>query len=124
MSNQASSTFPRLSGRAGEAAAMTYLEKKGLKILEKNFRSRIGEIDIIAMDFDTLVFAEVKAWSVYGIEGLEYAINEKKRHKIIETAKYFLSVNREYKYMAIRFDIVFISPMEITHLASAFTECV
>ena len=111
-------------GRDGEAAAAAHLEQKGIRVLEKNFRSRKGEIDIIAMDAQTLVFAEVKTWSAYGIEGLEYAIDPKKKHKIIETSKYFLSLHRKYRYMPIRFDVIFVSPDGITHLASAFSECV
>jgi len=111
-------------GRAGEDAAASYLEEKGLKVLEKNFRSRKGEIDIIAMEGETLVFVEVKSWSTYGLDALEHAIDAKKRHKIIETSKYFLSLHREYRYMAIRFDVIFISSGALTHLASAFTELV
>jgi putative endonuclease len=109
-------------GRAGEIAAAFLLEEKGMLILERNFRTRSGEVDIIALDGETLVFIEVKTWSVYGIDTLEHALNDKKRRKIIETSKYFLMLNRKYRYMAIRFDIVFISPAGITHLASAFTE--
>ena len=111
-------------GRAGEAAAAFLLEEKGMQILERNFRSYIGEVDIIALDGENIVFAEVKTWSAYGIDALEQALNEKKQHKIIETSKYFLSLHREYRYMAVRFDVIFISTEGITHLASAFTECV
>ena len=111
-------------GRSGEDAAALFLEEKGIKILEKNFRSRKGEIDIIALDGEALVFVEVKSWSSYGLDALEYAIDAKKRHKIIETSKYFLSLHREYRYMAIRFDVIFISAGVVTHLASAFTELV
>jgi len=111
-------------GQAGETAAAEHLEKKGIQILERNFRSKKGEIDIIALDGETLVFTEVKAWSSYGIDALEQALDAKKQHKIIETSKYFLSLHRKYRYMAIRFDVVFISPQGITHLASAFTECI
>ena len=113
-------------GRAGEAAAASFLEEKGMKIMERNFRSprtvRGGEVDIIALDGETLVFAEVKTWSTREIDALEQSIDNKKQRKIIETAKYFLSLNRKYIYMAIRFDVIFISPEGITHLASAFTE--
>ena len=111
-------------GRSGEDAAASYLIEKGIKILEKNFRSRKGEIDIVALDGETIVFVEVKTWSSYGIDALEYAIDAKKRHKIIETSKYFLSLHREYRYMAIRFDVIFITSSGITHLESAFTELV
>ena len=112
------------NGRAGEEAAALHLEKKGIKVLYKNFRSRKGEIDIIAIDKETIVFAEVKAWATFGLDTLEYAIDARKQHKIIETSKYFLSLHREYRYMAIRFDVIFVSPSGITHLASAFSECV
>jgi len=120
--------MPNTKGRTGEEAAASYLEQKGMRILERNFRSRTGEVDIIALDKDprgtqeTLVFTEVKTWSAYGIDALEQSLNVKKRHKIIETSKYFLSLHREYRYMAIRFDVIFISTDGITHLASAFTE--
>ena len=110
------------SGRAGEAAAAFLLEEKGMRILERNFRSRTGEVDIIALDGEIVVFTEVKTWSAYGIDALEQALNSKKQHKIIETSKYFLSLHREYRYMAFRFDVIFISSDGITHLASAFTE--
>jgi len=109
-------------GLAGEDAAVLFLEKKGMRILSRNFRCRRGEIDIIALDGETLVFIEVKTWSAYGIDALEQALDIKKQHKIIETSKYFLSLHREYRYMVIRFDVLFISPQGITHLASAFTE--
>ena len=111
-------------GSAGEDKAASYLMEKGMRILERNFRSASGEIDIIAAEGDTIVFAEVKTWSVYGIDALEHSLDAKKRRKIIETSKYFLYKHREYRYMAIRFDVIFIARNGITHLASAFTECV
>jgi len=112
------------NGRKGEEAAVVFLENKGLQILQRNFRCRRGEIDIIAQDSDTLVFIEVKTWSSLGIDALEHGLDRKKQRKIIETANYFLSINRKYRYMAVRFDVIFISPHGITHLASAFTESV
>ena len=111
-------------GRDGEESAAIYLEEKGMKILERNFRSRRGEVDIVALDGETIVFAEVKAWSSYGMDALEQSLNARKRRKIIETTKYFLSSHRKYRYMAIRFDVIFVSPGGITHLVSAFTELV
>jgi putative endonuclease len=109
-------------GKEGEAAAALFLENKGFRILERNFRFRQGEVDLVALDGETVVFIEVKAWSTLGIEALEQGLNEKKQRRIIETAKYFLSSHREYKYMAVRFDVVFVAPQGITHLASAFME--
>ena len=114
-------------GKRGEDQAAAALEAAGMEIIVRNFRSKYGEVDIIALDNETVVFVEVKAWSVYGLEDLQYSINIKKQSKIIKTAKYFLSENRKYNKMAIRFDIVYvrgcqIPEYQITHLASAFTE--
>ena len=111
-------------GRIGEESAVLFLKNKGMKIISRNFRYRGGEVDIIALEGDNLVFIEVKTWVSYGIEALEYGIDEKKQHRIIETAKYFLAVHREYRYMTVRFDVIFISSHGITHLASAFVESV
>jgi putative endonuclease len=106
-------------------------------ILAANFRSPMGEVDLIALDRDTLVFIEVKSWNSRGIADLEYGVGREKQRRIIETAKYFLAGHRKYNEMAIRFDVVFIgrppfssqktaSPAApaIRHLASAFMECV
>lgn len=118
-------------GRKGEEQAVTALETAGMEIIAKNFRSKFGEIDIIARENDTIVFVEVKTWSVYGMEDLRFGINDKKQNKIVKTAKYFLSENRKYSNMSIRFDVIFINNSNsngyhnespFTHLASAFTE--
>jgi len=109
-------------GRKGEEQAAAALETSGMKIIAKNFRSKYGEVDIVALSGETIVFIEVKAWSTFGIEDLQYGLDIRKQRKIIKTAKFFLSENREYSRMAIRFDLVFVKNNSITHLASAFTE--
>lgn len=110
-------------GREGEDRAALYLEEKGMSIIVRNFRSRTGEIDIIALHGNILVFAEVKNWTLHGFEQLEYSINDQKQRRIIETAKFFLNSHREYKEMIIRFDVIFIGKDgALTHLASAFSE--
>ena len=111
-------------GKKGEERAAVALEAAGMEIIAKNVRSREGEIDIVALEGDTIVFVEVKAWSVFGMEDLQYGLDIRKQRKIIKTAKYFLSENRKYNRMAIRFDVVFVNNNSVTHLASAFTECV
>ena len=109
-------------GREGENRAVQAFEAAGMEIIARNFRSGRGEIDIIALDGETLVFAEVKTWSAYSIENLSYSVNPKKQKRIIETAKYFLSNNRQYYGRGIRFDVVFVGNKSVTHLASAFME--
>jgi putative endonuclease len=109
-------------GREGETRAAAALEAKGMRIVARNFRSRSGEIDIIALENDTIVFVEVKTWARYGLEDLRLGVDKKKQGRIIETAKYFLREHRKYNGMGIRFDVVFIGPHDIVHLASAFME--
>ena len=109
-------------GRKGEEQAAAALEQAGMRIIARNVRSPSGEVDIIAMEGEVLVFVEVKTWSVYGLESLQYSVNDKKQRRIIETAKYFLSTHREYNGKAIRFDVVLAGKEAVTHLASAFME--
>jgi putative endonuclease len=109
-------------GTAGEQQAADALEKAGWQIVARNVRSPRGEVDIVALDGEVLVFIEVKTWSAYGPEALQYGVDAKKQRRIIETAKYFLASHREYNEMAVRFDVVFIEPQGIRFLKSAFME--
>jgi putative endonuclease len=111
-------------GREGENLAAQALEKAGFRIIARNFRSSRGEVDLVALDGTVIVFIEVKSWSFYGIQDLQYGIDRKKQFRIIETAKYFLSTHREYNEMAVRFDVIFVDSGagSIRHLASAFAE--
>jgi putative endonuclease len=109
-------------GLEGELSAAAVLERKGMRIIARNIRSPWGEIDLAALDGDVLTFVEVKNWPAYGLENLNRGINEKKKRRIIETAKYFLSMHREYNYRSVRFDVVFLKNGESVHLDSAFTE--
>ncbi|OGG12620.1 hypothetical protein A2875_05415 [Candidatus Gottesmanbacteria bacterium RIFCSPHIGHO2_01_FULL_46_14] len=94
--------FNRATGRLAEDYAAETLKKKGLKILERNFGNKFGEIDIIAQDQDTLVFVEVKAKT--GIEfGLpEEMISPRKLQKVRNTAM----VYTKGKSLPCRIDVV------------------
>jgi putative endonuclease len=118
------SKYRKISGKDGENRAAAFLESSGFRVIGRNIRSASGEIDIIALDRGVLVFVEVKTWSAYSIENLEYGISLKKQRRIIETSKYFLENHREYSDMPIRFDVVFIQADAVTHIASAFMESV
>ncbi|MCX7656218.1 MAG: YraN family protein [Treponemataceae bacterium] len=111
-------------GKQGEDMAAHFLEKRGYQILERNFRSVSGEIDIIALQEDTIIFIEVKNWGCYGTEDLERALNHKKQKRIIKTANVFLDSHRQYNRMHVRFDVLFIQGKAVQHLVGAFTECV
>jgi len=77
-----------LSGR-GENAAARYLREIGYKIIIRNYRSPLGEIDIIARDGDTLVFVEVKT-RAYDDPTPEEQVNSVKQHQVTKAAKSYL----------------------------------
>ena len=72
-----------LTGQSGELIAKEYLVNKGLIILETNYRNKIGEIDIIAMDEQVLVFIEVKTRRDYSYGYAFEAVNIKKQRKFL-----------------------------------------
>jgi len=79
-----------LTGKRGEQEAEKYLKRVGYAIIDKNFRSKIGEIDIIAKDDDMLVFIEVKTRTSTFWGSPAEAIKRKKLHSIIRTSQYYL----------------------------------
>jgi putative endonuclease len=110
------------AGKEGEDKAVAALEKAGMRIVDRNVRSRCGEVDIVALDDKTLVFVEVKAYKIFGLESLQYSIDRRKQRRIIETARDFLYKHPEFEEAGIRFDVVFVGNKGITHFASAFVE--
>lgn len=78
-------------GRAAEARAAAYLEGQGLRILEKNWRCRFGEIDIVARDAQALVFVEVRSRSARSYGGAAQSIDAVKRGKLIAAANQYLT---------------------------------
>ncbi len=92
-------------GREGESAAIAFLKKKGYRILEKNFRSKVGEIDIIAEQAGVIVFIEVKARSDHEFGHPFDALTPTKQKKIVQTAQSFLARKRIVD-KPMRFDVV------------------
>lgn len=92
-------------GNIGEQIAVEYLEKNDYKILERNFYCKQGEIDIVAMDKDEIVFIEVKTRSNNDFGVPSEAVNYVKQKHMYRSAKYFL-----YKFdlleSLVRFDVV------------------
>ncbi len=111
-------------GRIGENQAAEYVQNLGMKIVKQNYHSPWGEIDIIALSEEVLVFIEVKTWTTFDKENLQWAITKQKKDRIIKTAKFFIMNHREYSHMAMRFDIIFIKEKGVDHIVSAFMECV
>ena len=92
-------------GRRGEAYAVFLLEQNSYIILERNFQTKFGEIDIIAKDGNTIVFIEVKARRTKNFGNPKYAVNKKKQKKISMAALYYLKTTNQTNVKA-RFDVV------------------
>lgn len=110
-------------GRDGEDEAVRFLLKSGWEVIYRNFRSRRGEIDIIALRDGILAFMEVKIANRFTQEDLQHVIRAKKRRSIIETSKLFLAMNRKYSQNHIRYDVTLIAENACArHMEGAFAE--
>jgi putative endonuclease len=110
-------------GREGEAVARRQLVDAGWSILSCNFRTRRGEIDIVALRGEIVAFVEVKMVNRYTQEDLQHVIGAKKRRSIIETSKLFLSMNRKYNQHRIRYDVMLVQGNAcVRHMEGAFAE--
>jgi len=92
-------------GRVGEALAEKFLKKNKYKIIEKNFRTRFGEIDIIAVDHGALVFVEVKARSGARFGSPMEAVGARKQSHLTLAANIYME-ERGIFDKAVRFDVV------------------
>jgi len=112
-----------LSGKAGERAAARYLEKKGYKILENNYRVSGSEVDLIAKKDDTVCFVEVKTRSSDDHGLPEEFVDRRKRNKIIRAARIF-TADEKYIELYVRFDIISViyrdGDIKINHIQHAF----
>ena len=96
-------------GQTSETVAARFLKKRRYKILETNFRTRLGEIDIIAKDGDTIAFIEVKARTSDHFGNPKGAVTLQKQRKISMAALQYLKATEQSDAKA-RFDVVSISP--------------
>ena len=110
------------TGKKGEHFAKEYLVSKSYNILNMNFRNYIGEIDIIAMDKDVLVFIEVKTRTNMKYGYPYEAVNHKKQQKIIYTSLSYIQ-QKNIKDTQLRYDIIEVymtGSMNINHIENAF----
>lgn len=111
--------YERQKGYEYEERAAIYLQKKGYKILERNFYTFFGEIDLIAGNGETIIFVEVKYRKNIKNGYPQEAVDYKKRQKIIKSAEYYL-----YRHNAAerpcRFDVIAIAGEEFLHIENAF----
>jgi putative endonuclease len=112
----------RADGERGENAALAFLENLGYTLVERNFQTRYGEIDLILRDGGTLVFCEVKLRRSTSFGEPVEAVTPAKQAKLRLVAEEYLS-KREPEFEELRFDVVGIlrrGADEVTHVTDAF----
>ena len=113
------------TGEDGENRATDYLLSKGFAIIERNWRTKGGEIDIIAYKNDTIVFLEVKTLPNGTIDMIQRELNYQKQQRILKTSKRFLLNHRQYSNSYVRYDVIVIDMPgfdPVYHIENAFTE--
>lgn len=94
------------SGLKAEKQALRYLKKQGLIPLDRNFACKLGEIDLVMLHNNTLVFIEVRFRSSDHFGSAASTINRQKQQKIRKTAAFYLQKHPKYRFRTCRFDAV------------------
>lgn len=116
----------RVLGRHGENIALNYFSGLGYKVLERNYKCRIGEVDIIAQKDSSLIFIEVKTRTSLSYGHPVESVSEHKIKKIKDVAGFFMANNNNlYPNFDVRFDVVSIiinrgSGFKLEHIENAF----
>ena len=113
----------RETGRRGEDVAAAFVAGLGWRVVVRNFRCRAGEIDVVALDGDTVVFVEVRARAGRGFGTPLESVDGRKQAQVGRVARHFLSA-RGWHERAARFDVVGIrldvDPPVVEHVRGAF----
>jgi putative endonuclease len=116
------SVLKKLLGNAGEARAAQFLMKQGYRIMERNYRTRSGEIDLIALHQGAVVFVEVKTRTSNAFGAPELAVNSRKQQRMVKAALGYIKYKKLHQ-VPCRFDVVAISTTaekEVEHIRNAF----
>jgi putative endonuclease len=118
MSTPSHPTAAQAAGGNAEESAAAFLERRGLAMVERNYRTRLGEIDLIARDGDTLVFIEVRLRTSARYGGALGSVDARKRARIAAAARQYLM--RFRREPACRFDVVALDGVEPEWVRGAF----
>ncbi|HDQ41495.1 MAG TPA: YraN family protein [Desulfonatronum sp.] len=110
-------------GRAGEDAAVRFLEKSGYVVLERNWRCKAGEVDIICLHRETVVFVEVRTRAEPAMVSPAQSVNRAKVIRLFKAASRFLSL-RQWWEKPCRFDLIAVvdtgQGARLEHITDAF----
>lgn len=105
-------TNTRKRGSRWEAAAESFLNGRGLATIKRNYHGRVGEIDLVMLDGQTLVFTEVRYRSSRSHGGGAASVTPAKQRKIIMAARRFLQAEKQHAWRRCRFDVISIGAEE------------
>ena len=97
-------------GRRAEDLACRHLEAQGLRLLERNYRCRAGELDLVMLDGGTLVVVEVRSRSSSAHGDAASTVGPRKQQRFIRAARHLLLTRPDYRRLPARFDVVAIDP--------------
>lgn len=97
------------AGAEGEDAALAHLKRAGLKLIQRNYRCRAGEIDLVMLDGKTLALVEVRYRSSSEFGGPAASVTWRKQRRIITAARHLMMMRAELRNFPARFDVVAIS---------------
>jgi putative endonuclease len=107
-------------GQSAENAAVRLLESHGLTVLLRNYRGKVGELDIVARDEQILVVAEVRKRSSDRFGGAAASVDYRKQTKIRRAAALLLHQRKDLAALPVRFDVIAIGPSGIEWIKHAF----
>jgi putative endonuclease len=115
----------RASGRRWELAVAGYLRAHGLEVMELGYQCRLGELDLICRERETLVIVEVRARSRRARGSALETVDWRKRRKLVRATRYYLMRHPEWLERAMRFDVVAIDAIDtpvprLTWIKNAF----
>lgn len=108
-------------GRTAEDIAVAFLEARGVEIVVRNFRCRMGELDVVGHDADTLIIVEVRMRATNRFGGAAASVNFRKQAKLQRAAASLLQRRKDLAGLRVRFDVVAIGPTGIEWIKHAFT---
>jgi len=106
-------THTKKIGDQGEKLALNFLIKKKFSLVQRNYHSRYGEIDLIMKNEELLIFVEVRLRSSQNFGGALASVDYRKQAKLIKCAQYYLL--KHPTKLNLRFDVIAISPLESQH---------
>ena len=102
-------TYQQRIGQRAEDIAADFLRARGLVIVERNYRRRLGELDIVARDGEVLILAEVRTRASDRYGGAAASVDGRKQQRLVRAAAQLLQQRKDFSHLRVRFDVLAVS---------------